>query len=78
MPSNSSAHVDFVMIATGIDTKKYWLAKFLDMTAGVASHDRSYAVFAVLKPAEFDKCLLSWITALQEITAGKVIAIDGK
>ena len=31
-----------------------------------------------LKPAEFEKCLLSWITALHEITDGQVIAIDGK
>jgi hypothetical protein len=28
--------------------------------------------------AEFEKCLLSWIAALHEITAGQLIAIDGK
>ena len=33
---------------------------------------------ARIKPAEFEKCLLSWITALHEITAGQVVAIDGK
>ena len=33
---------------------------------------------AAIKPAEFEKCLLSWITALHEITDGQVIAIDGK
>ena len=27
---------------------------------------------------EFEKCLLSWITALHEITDGQVVAIDGK
>ena len=31
-----------------------------------------------IKPAEFEKCLLSWITALHEITDGQVVAIDGK
>ena len=28
--------------------------------------------------AEFEACLLSWITALHEITAGQIVAIDGK
>ena len=31
-----------------------------------------------ITPAEFEKCLLSWITDLQEITSGQVVAIDGK
>ena len=34
--------------------------------------------FAALKPAEFEKCLLSWITALHEISDGQLVAIDGK
>ena len=36
------------------------------------------SIVAAIKPAEFEKCLLSWITALHEITDGQVIAIDGK
>ena len=48
------------------------------METGIPSHDRFNAIFAVIKPAEFEKCLLSWITALHEITDGQVIAIDGK
>ena len=69
---------DFVAITRWAETKKDWLAKFLDMRAGVPSHDRFNAVLAILKPAEFEKCLLSWITELHEITDGQVIAIDGK
>ena len=46
--------------------------------SGIPSHDRFNAIFAAIKPAEFEKCLLSWITALHEITDGQVIAIDGK
>lgn len=69
---------DFVSIARWAEMKKDWLAKFLDMSAGVPSHDRFNAIFAALKPAEFEKCLLSWITALHEVTGGQVIAIDGK
>ena len=67
-----------VAIARWAETKKGWLAKFLDMTAGVPSHDRFNAVLAAIKPAEFEKCLLSWITSLHEITAGQVVPIDGK
>ncbi len=69
---------DFVAIAKWGRTKRDWLAKFLDLSAGIPSHDRFNAVFAALRPAEFEKCLLGWITALHEITAGQIIPIDGK
>lgn len=58
--------------------KEEWLSKLLDLRNGIPSHDTFNAVFARLKPEEFEKCLLSWITALQEATDGKIIAIDGK
>jgi len=69
---------DFVTIATWGRQKRAWLAKILDLSAGIPSHDRFNAVFKSIKPAEFEKCLLSWITTLHEITAGQVVAIDGK
>lgn len=69
---------DFVAIARFGRTKRKWLARFLDLTDGIPSHDRFNAILAAIKPAEFEKCLLSWITALHEITHGQVIAIDGK
>lgn len=69
---------DFVVIADWAEDKKKWLSKFLDMRSGVPSHDRFNAILAGLKPAEIEKCLLSWITALHEVTDGQVIAIAGK
>jgi predicted transposase YbfD/YdcC len=69
---------DFVAIARFGRTKRDWLARFLDLSEGIPSHDRFNAILAAIKPAEFEKCLLSWITALHEITAGQTIAIDGK
>jgi predicted transposase YbfD/YdcC len=69
---------DFVAIARFGRTKREWLGRFLDLSKGIPSHDRFNAIFAALKPAEFEKCLLSWITALHEITDGQVVAIDGK
>jgi predicted transposase YbfD/YdcC len=69
---------DFVAIAKFVHTKKEWFGTFLDMSKGVPSHDRFNAVFGALRPAEFEKCLLSWITSLHAVTGGQVIAIDGK
>jgi hypothetical protein len=69
---------DFVAIAKFGRTKRDWLAKFLDLSAGIPSHDRFNAVLAMIKPAQFEQCLLSWITALHDITDGQVVAIDGK
>jgi len=69
---------DFVAIAKFGRTKRDWLARFLDLATGIPSHDRFNAILAAIKPAEFEKCLLSWVSALHEITAGQVIAIDGK
>jgi predicted transposase YbfD/YdcC len=69
---------DFVSIAVWAREKRDWLSRILDLSNGIPSHDRFNAVFAALKLAEFEKCLLSWITALHEITAKQVVAIDGK
>ena len=69
---------DFVSIAEWGVQKLDWLSKFLDLSNGIPSHDRFNAVFAALKPAELEKCLVSWITALHELTEGQVVAIDGK
>lgn len=69
---------DFVAIAAFARKKRRWFARFLDLRNGIPSHDRFNAVLAAIKPEEFQKCLLSWITALHELTGGQVIAIDGK
>ncbi len=69
---------DFVTIAAWGRQKRAWLARFLDLSNGIPSHDRFNAVFKAIKPGEFERCLLSWITSLHEVTAGQVVAIDGK
>jgi len=58
--------------------KRDWLSKLLDLTNGIPSHDTFNGVFARLKPEQFERCLLSWITALHEISQGQILAIDGK
>ena len=69
---------DFVSIAEYGRKKRTWLSQFLDLTAGIPSHDRFNAILGALRPAEFERCLLSWITALHALTDGQVVAIDGK
>src|SRR3954471_10953701 len=69
---------DFVTIAAWGRQKRAWLARFLDLSGGIPSHDRFNAVFKAINPAEFERCLLSWITSLHEVTAGQLVAIDGK
>ena len=69
---------DFVAIADWARQKRDWLGQFLDLSGGIPSHDRFNAVFRALKPEPFERCLVSWITALHEVTAGQLVAIDGK
>jgi len=69
---------DFVAIAEFGRKRRKWLSQFLDLSAGIPSHDRFNAILGALKPAEFESCLLSWISDLHEITQGQIVAIDGK
>jgi predicted transposase YbfD/YdcC len=69
---------DFVTIAAWGRSKRAWLARFLDLSAGIPSHDRFNALFKAINPGEFERCLLSWVTSLHEVTAGQLVAIDGK
>jgi len=55
-----------------------WLARLVDLSEGIPSHDTFGRVFAALNPVAFQKCLLSWVQRLHEVTQGQVIAIDGK
>jgi hypothetical protein len=68
----------FVTIAAWARQKWSWLTTILGTSSGISSHDRFDAIFKAIKPAEFERCLLSRITSLHELTAGQLVAIDGK
>lgn len=58
--------------------KKAWLKTFLELPKGIPSHDTFGRVFARIKPEEFQKRFLEWVQAIEKLTAGQVIAVDGK
>jgi predicted transposase YbfD/YdcC len=61
----------------GLD-RRTWFARFLDLSNGIPSDDTFARVLARLDPGAFEKCLLSWVQAVQEVTDHRLIAIDGK
>jgi predicted transposase YbfD/YdcC len=58
--------------------RRVWLARLVDLSKGIPSHDTFGRVFAALDPIAFQKCLVAWVQRLHEVTKGQVIAIDGK
>jgi predicted transposase YbfD/YdcC len=69
---------DFVAMADWARPHKDWLGRFLDLSNGVPSHDRLNMIFRRLDPAEFERCLLSWLRALHDTSGGRLLAVDGK
>jgi predicted transposase YbfD/YdcC len=61
----------------GLD-RRTWFARFLDLTNGVPSDDTFARVLARLDPGAFERCLLSWVQAVPEVTDHRLIAVDGK
>jgi predicted transposase YbfD/YdcC len=59
-------------------SKRVWLEKYLPLPDGTPSHDTFNRVFAALDGTAFVTCFLKWVEALQESTAGQLVAIDGK
>lgn len=58
--------------------KKAWLKTFLKLPKGIPSHDTFGRVFAKIKPEEFQKRFMKWVKAIEQLTTGQVIAMDGK
>jgi predicted transposase YbfD/YdcC len=58
--------------------RRTWLGRYLDLSGGIPSEDTFGRVLARLDPAAFERCLLGWIREVQELTADRVVAIDGK
>jgi len=60
------------------EDKLEWLETFLTLPGGIPSHDTFNRVFAALDPAEMGKGFVAWVSWVAKLTAGEVVAIDGK
>lgn len=54
-----------------------WLGEYLDLTAGIPSHDTLGRVFGNLDGESFSQCFVVWMSSIAE-RQGRQIAIDGK
>jgi len=68
----------FVAIEDYGHAKKEWLSGFLDLDAGIPSHDTIGRVFAALNPDALTRAFQRWTEALTIASKEKLIAIDGK
>jgi len=60
------------------EDKLEWLKTFLQLPGGIPSHDTFNRVFAALDPEEMERGFAAWVSSIAKLTAGEVVAIDGK
>lgn len=58
--------------------KYSWLKTFLELPHGIPSHDTFRRVFALLDAEQFQTRFGEWIEAVERLTVGQVVAVDGK
>jgi predicted transposase YbfD/YdcC len=58
--------------------KLEWLKTFLQLPGGIPSHDTFNRVFSALDPEEMERGFAAWVSSITKLTAGEVVAIDGK
>jgi len=68
----------WVAVETFGRAKRPWLGTFLALPGGIPSHDTFGRVFAALDPVQFERGFRSWVQTVARLTAGEVVALDGK
>jgi predicted transposase YbfD/YdcC len=69
---------DWCAVAAYGRSKFKWIATFLELPHGIASHDTFSEVFSRLNPDAFEDCFRAWMQSMVELSGGKLVAIDGK
>lgn len=65
-------------MATFGQAREEWLRTFLALPHGIPSHDTFGRVLARLQPRAFERCFRAWVAEVAQLTAGEVVALDGK
>jgi len=60
------------------EAREEWLGTFLELPAGIPSHDTFQRVMGLLDRESFAAGLFQWTQALHEAAGGRHLAIDGK
>jgi predicted transposase YbfD/YdcC len=58
--------------------KREWLASFLELKNGIASHDTFRRVFMLLDTAKLKEIFLDWVAEAVTLSKGTLVNIDGK
>ena len=58
--------------------KRAWFKGFLKLPGGIPSHDTFNRVISGLYAAEMERSFSDWVVSIAKLTAGEVVAIDGK
>lgn len=68
----------WVDVADFGEARQDWLNTFLELPAGIPSHDTFGRFFAVLDAEAFQSAFMRWVEGVFRVSKGQVIAIDGK
>jgi predicted transposase YbfD/YdcC len=68
----------WVDVADFGEAKQEWLSTFLELPAGIPSHDTFGRFFAALDAEAFQASFMRWVDGVFHVSRGQVIAIDGK
>ena len=71
---------DFVELETFGRKKEGFFRRFLELPAGIPSHDTFRRVFQAVCPQALQRCLIEWLQGARQaaLAEGEVVAIDGK
>ena len=61
-----------------VQCKYEWFQRFLRLPHGVPCADTFGRVFARIDPEQFRDCFMDWVSSVNRLTQGQVIALDGK
>lgn len=60
------------------NAKRRFFEQFLTLPNGIPAHDTFGRVFARRDPQQFQACFLAWVQDVVQLSAGQIVAVDGK